>query len=182
MLQRTEYLNIIEEIRNTEKKSLDEYIISVIEPLRRENSNFIVTLYKDINYLINDIDKPYENDLKIIDGDLALTGYQSRLHNLAFWLHTEIIKGFIESSPSNVTLKIEHFEINFLNKPNYTPEYKSKLDKIKQSLKEERKQNLNERENLWEELGDLDNLELKPNIAGIGFNFNNFLNKFNKNK
>ncbi|AZI22501.1 hypothetical protein EIH07_05295 [Chryseobacterium taklimakanense] len=62
MLQRTEYLNIIEEIRNTEKKSLDEYIISVIEPLRNENPNFIETLYKDINYLINDIDKPHEND------------------------------------------------------------------------------------------------------------------------
>ena len=189
MLQRTEYLNIIEEIRNTEKKSLDEYIISVLEPLRNENPNFIEILYKDINYLINDIDKPHENDLKIIggdfsieNGDLALTGYQSRLHNLAFWLHTEIIKGFIESNPSNVTLKIEDFEVNFLNKPNYTPEYKSKLDKIKQSLKRERKQNLNERENLWEKLWDLDNLELKPNIAGIGFNFNNFLNKFNKNK
>ena len=81
-----------------------------------------------------------------------------------------------------MTLKIEDFEVNFLNKPNYTPEYKSKLDKIKQSLKRERKQNLNERENLWEKLWDLDNLELKPNIAGIGFNFNNFLNKFNKNK
>ena len=50
MLKRTDYLDLIEEIRNTEKKSIDEYIDKVLEPLRSENEFFIETLYKDIRY------------------------------------------------------------------------------------------------------------------------------------
>lgn len=187
MLKRDDYLNLIEEIRNTEEKSLDEYIYKVLEPLRAENANFIETLYKDIHYLIKDIDKPGENDLAIEDGDLViengdlkLTGYQSRLHNLSIWLHMEICKGYMEKNPLQFSDNIENFENNFLNKPNYTPEYKAKLDKVKKSLKKERKQNLNEKENLWNKIFDWDNLELKPNIAGVGINFNEIINKFRK--
>jgi hypothetical protein len=84
MLKRDDYLNLIEEIRNTEKKSLDEYIEKVLEPLRLENLYFSETLYKDIHYLLKGIDKEGENDLVIEnsdfvedDGDLKLTGYQS---------------------------------------------------------------------------------------------------------
>lgn len=185
MLKRIEYLSLIEEIRNTEKKSLDEYIETVLEPLRNENVNFIETLYKDIHYLLKDIDKKGENDLEIKngslvieDGSLKLTGYQSRLHNLSLWLHMEIVKKSMEENPLQFVSKMENFEINFLNKPNYTPEYKSALDKIKKSLRKERKQNLGEKENLWEKIWDLDNLELKPNIAGVGINLNNFLSKY----
>ena len=57
MLKRDDYIEIIEDIRNTEKKSLDEYISKVLEPLRSDNDLFIETLYKDICYLLNGIDR-----------------------------------------------------------------------------------------------------------------------------
>ncbi len=188
MLKRTDYLELIEEIRNTEKKSIDEYIDKVLEPLRNENEYFIETLYKDVYYLIKDIDKQGENDLEIKngdlvieDGDLKLTGYQSRLHNLSIWLHLEMVKKFMEDNPFQVVEKMENFELKFLEKPNYTPEYKIALDKIKRSLRKERKQNLGEKENLWDKIWDIENLELKPNIAGIGLNLNNLIDNFKKN-
>lgn len=187
MLKRYDYLHLIEEIRNTDKKSLDEFIEKVLEPLRAENENFIEVLYKDIHYLIKDIDKEGENDLAIEngdfvieEGDLKLTGYQSRLHNLSIWLHIEVCKKLTEKNPLSFLEKMEDFEKNFLNKPNYTPEYKAKLDKIKRSLKKERKLNLGEKENFWNKIFDLDNLELKPNFAGIGINGNNLIDKFRK--
>jgi len=187
MLKRDDYINLIEEIRNTDKKSLDEFIEKVLEPLRKENENFIEVLYKDIHYLIKDIDKEGENDLAIENGDfvieggdLKLTGYQSRLQNLSIWLHIEVCKKIVEGNPLIFVQKMEDFENNFLNKPNYTPEYKAKLDKIKRSLKKERKLNLGEKENFWNKIFDIDNLELKPNIAGIGINGNNLIDKFRK--
>ncbi|WP_071146662.1 hypothetical protein [Bacteroides ihuae] len=187
MLKRDDYLNIIEEIRNTDKKSIDEFIEKELEPLRIENDNFIEILYKDIHYLIKDIDKKGENDLAIKDGRLIiedesikLTGYQSRLHNLSIWLHLEVCKKFIEKNPLTFAESMDNFEKLFLDKPNYTPEYKSKLDKIKKSLKEERKLNLGEKENFWNKILHIDNFELKPNIAGIGININEIINKFTK--
>lgn len=187
MLKRNDYLNLIEEIRNTDKKSLDEFIEKVLEPLRIENDNFIEILYKDIYYLIKDIDKKGENDLSIENGDLVikdggikLTGYQSRLHNLSIWLHMEVCKKIIEKNPLTFIDRMADFEKNFLEKPNYTPEYKSKLDKIKRSLKKERTLNLGEKENFWNKIFDIDNLELKPNIAGLGINLNELINKFRK--
>ncbi len=180
MLKRTDYLELIEEIRNTEKKSIDEYVDKVLEPLMADNEYFIETLYKDIYYLIKDIDKQGEGDLGVENGDLKSTGYQSRLYNLSIWLHMEITKKFIEENPLKFIEKMENFETNFLEKPDYTPEYKAALDKIKRSLKKERKQNLGEKENLWEKVWDWDNLELKPNIYGIGLNFNNLIDKFKK--
>jgi hypothetical protein len=187
MLNRDEYINLIEEIRNTDLKSLDEFIEKVLEPLRKENVNLIEVLYKDIHYLIIDIDKNRENDLAIEngdivieEGDLKLTGYQSRLHNLSIWLQIEVFKKIAEGNPLGFVQKMEDFENNFLNKPNYTPEYKAKLDKIKRSLKKERKLNLGEKENFWNKIFDIDNLELKPNFAGIGINGNNLIDKFRK--
>jgi len=116
-------------------------------------------------------------DLIIENGDFKLTGYQSRLHSLSIWLHSEICEKFIYESPSNFINKIEDFENNYLNKPNYTPEYKAKLDKIKESLKKERKLNMGEKETFWGVVLDWENLELKPNFAGIGININNVINK-----
>lgn len=187
MLKPIDYLNLIEEIRNTDIKSLDEYIDKVISPLRLDNENFLEKLYKDVHYLLKDIDKKGENDLALEngalvleDGHLKLTGYQSRLHSLAMWLHLEICKKLMGDIPLTFISKIENFEKNYLNKPNYTPEYKSKLDKIKKSLKQERRLNLGEKESFWEKVLDSDNLELKPNISGIGLNLNNLINKFKK--
>ena len=187
MLKRDDYIKIIEEIRNTDKKSIDEFIEKELEPLRVDNKNFIEIMYKDIHYLIKDIDKKSDNDLVIEkgdivieDGDFKLTGYQSRLHSLSNWLHMEVCKKFIENNPTTFVDSIENFEKNFLDKPNYTPEYKSKLDAIKKSLKKERKLNSGEKENFWTKILDFDNLELKPNIAGFGINFNELINKFRK--
>ncbi len=187
MLKPDDYLELIEEIRNTDIKSLDEYIEKVINPLRHENENFIEKLYKDIHYLIKDIDKKDENDLAIENGDfvikngsLKLTGYQSRLHNLSVWLHMEICRKLLEGNPFNFLNNMEIFERDYLNEPNYTPEYKAKLDSIKKSLKKERKLNLGQKESFWGKVWDLDNLELKPNIGGIGLNLNNFFDKFRK--
>lgn len=187
MLKRDDYIKLIEEIRNTDKKSLDEFIEKVIEPLRAKNENFIEVLYKDVHYLIKDIDKAGENDLAIEngdfvieDGDLKLTGYQSRLHNLSIWLHIEVSKKLIEENPLTFVAKMEDFEKNFLNKSNFTPEYKAKLDNIKRSLKKERKLNIGEKESFWNKIFDIDNLELKPNFAGIGINGNNLIDKFRK--
>lgn len=189
MLNRTGYLTLIEEIRNTEAKSLDEFIIKRLEPLRLENANFIETLYKDIYYLLEDIDKKGEGDLAIENGDLViedggikLTGYQSRLHSLSIWLHMEMVKKFSEDSPFQFIEKMENFQKNFVKKANYTPEYRAELDKIKRSLKKERKQNLNEKDTIWEKIWSSDNFELKPNIAGLGINLNEIINRFKKSK
>ncbi|HQY80782.1 MAG: hypothetical protein IPH00_10675 [Flavobacteriales bacterium] len=187
MLKRDDYLNLIQEIRNTDKRSLDEFIEKVIEPLRQQNDHFIEVLYKDIYYLIKDIDQVGENtlaikngDFVIEDGDLKLTGYQSRLHNLSIWLHLEVCKKYSEANPLTFVERMEDFEKNILEKPNYTPEYKAKLDQVKRSLKKERKLNLGEKENFWNKIFDVDNLELKPNIFGIGINGNNIISKFRK--
>lgn len=187
MLKPDDYLNLIEEIRNTDIKSLDKFVDKVINPLRLDHENFLEKLYKDIHYLLKDIDKKGENELAlengsfgIEDGHLKLTGYQSRLHSLAMWIHLEICKKLLEDSPLTFITKIENFEKNYLNKPNYTPEYKTKLDKIKKSLKKERRLNLGEKESFWEKVLDSDNLELKPNIGGMGLNLNNLIKKFRK--
>lgn len=45
MLKPIDYLNLIEEIRNTDIKSLDEFINKVINPLRLDNENFLEKLY-----------------------------------------------------------------------------------------------------------------------------------------
>ena len=80
MLKPDDYINLIEEIRNTDIKSLDEYIDKVITPLREENQNLLEKLYKDINYLIKDIDKKGENNLAIENGDLGKS-----LNELAYY-------------------------------------------------------------------------------------------------
>lgn len=75
---------------------------------------------------------------------------------------------------------MEDFKKSFLEKFDYTPEYKAKLDKIKRSLKQERRQNLGLDNNFWNKILDMDNLELKPIFFGLGVNLNNFINKFRK--
>jgi len=40
--------------------------------------------------------------------------------------------------------------------------------------------NLGEKETFWNKVLDFDNLELKPNICGIGIDINELINKFKK--
>ncbi len=189
MLKRDEYLLIIDNIRNVEKASLDEFIIKELIPLKKDNDFFIETLYKDINYILTDLDKPGDNDLAEEngdwveeDGDLKLTGYQTRLHDILLWLHMEMVEKMTSSAeyPNQFIEKMENFEERFLNKQNYTPEYKIKLDIIKQSLKSERHQNTGGKISWFRRLLALDNLELKPNIAGFGINLKEVIKKFKK--
>ncbi len=189
MLKRDDYANIIEDIRNTEKISIDEYIEKHLIPLKEDNQFFIETLYKDIYYVIDGLDKPGDNDLVIENGDLVLedgdfklTGYQTRLHDILTWLHLEVVQKISANNkyPNQFSEKIQDFEKNFLGKINYTPEYKAKLDKIKQSLKKERLQNY-DKDNSWiKKFINPDFLELKPNIAGIGLNINAIINTLKK--
>jgi len=144
MLKREDYANIIEDIRNAEKISLDEYIDKHLIPLRADNQFFIETLYKDIHYVLKGLDKEGDNDLVIEngdfvveDGDFKLTGYQTRLHDILNWLHMEVVTRILTEikHPNELSEKIQDFERNFLLKTSYTPEYRATLDKINKSLK-----------------------------------------------
>ena len=161
MIARDYYIELIEEIRNTEKISIDDFIKEKLEPLMKQNNHFVEILYKDIYYLIKDIDKEGEGDLAIENGSLIiesdglrkgikLTGYQSRLHQISIWLHMQIVEKFMQESPLQFIEKMEDFEKYYLSKSDYTPEYRAKLDKIKESLIEERRQNLNEKKSIVE--------------------------------
>lgn len=189
MLKREDYANIIEDIRNAEKISLDEYIDKHLIPLRADNQFFIETLYKDIHYVLNGLDKEGDNDLVIEngdfvieDGDFKLTGYQTRLHDILNWLHLEVVTRISSEIkyPNELSEKTQDFERNFLLKTSYTPEYKATLDKINKSLKKERSQNHDKNNSWFKKLADPDNLELKPNFMGLGVNINEIINKFRK--
>ncbi|MEP7377758.1 MAG: hypothetical protein ABI675_30435 [Chitinophagaceae bacterium] len=189
MLQREEYLILIENIRNTEKIALDDYITKHLMPLKNENDSFVEILYKDIYYILKDVDQPGDNELVIEDGDFALedddiklTGYQTRLHDILIWLHTEMIEKIAKSikNPNNIINKLEKFKC-FLEKESYTPEYKQRLDKIKRSIKAERKQNYgNSKGAKLSRIFDLDNFSLKPNIGGMGIDVNKIIEKLKK--
>ena len=189
MLKREDYANIIEDIRNAEKISLDEYIDKHLIPLRADNQFFIETLYKDIHYVLKGLDKEGDNDLVIEngdfvveDGDFKLTGYQTRLHDILNWLHMEVVTRILTEikHPNELSEKIQDFERNFLLKTSYTPEYRATLDKINKSLKKERSQNHDKNNSWFKKLADPDNLELKPNFMGLGVNINEIINKFRK--
>lgn len=189
-LDRKIYLNLIQQIRNTEKPSIDDYIEKKLIPLQNDNPNFIKTLYKDITYVLEGIDKPGDNDLMVEngdffveDGELKLTGYQTRLHDVLIWLHQEVVKEIIEKYPNPEVFiqKIENFENHFLKRRNYTPEYLKELDEIKKSIKNERKFNFENKNSRLSRFLDPELLELKPNIFGMGFNLNELINKV-KNK
>ena len=180
---------IIEELRNSEKIVLDDYIDKILVPLKIENPNFLKTLYKDILYVLDGLDKPDENDLVIEngdfvieDGDFKITGYQTRLHDISIWLHQE----FIEDSLTKKNKLIDIVEVlkkaekKLIKQENLTTEYREKLDIIKKSLKKERKANFENKSNGVKKYFDTDVLELKPNFFGIGINLNELINKMKK--
>ncbi len=183
-------LEIIRQLRNTEKISLDDYIENILIPLKEQNRNFLKILYKDILYVLDGLDKPEDNDLLfengelvIEDGGLKLSGYQTNLHYIAIWLHREFVT---ETLTENIGLKnlnteLENAELKLFQRDKLTPEYKTELEKIKRSLQKERKSNYDNKNNGLEKYLDFDVLELKPNIFGIGFNLNKIINRA-KNK
>lgn len=182
-------LIIIQELRNSEKRTLDDYIDKVLIPLGEQNPTFSEILYKDIVYVMEGLDKDEDNDLMIENGDFIikdsdymLTGHQTRLHDIVIWLHIEAIKKIESQSkhPNDFLDRIEKFNTDFLRDFNFILEYKIELDKIKASLKKERKHNYENRKGGLSKYFDPNILELKPNIMGLGININEIINKFNK--
>lgn len=162
MWTREDNITIINEIRNVERKGLDAYIDKRLIPLQKEYDFFIETLYKDIFYIINGIDEKGDNDLVLTengdiavedDGEYKISGYQTRLHDVAVWLHQQVVQKMVEGFPDFLknfkgpedydyfSESMQAFERNVLYKKDYTPEYKKKLDKIKQSIRDERQRN-----------------------------------------
>ena len=182
-------LKIIRDLRNSEKITLDSFIGKVLTPLNEENPTFCETLYKDIVYLLDSIDNEDDNeimiengDFVIEDGDFKLSGYQTRLHDIIIWLHMEVVKKFETQSkdPNDLIIKLENFNNKFLTNFNFTPEYKKELDKIKDSIRKERKFNYGNNKPGLSKYLDPDILELKPNILGLGINLNEIINKLRK--
>ncbi len=192
VLNRNTYLDILEEIRNTERISIDEYIDQRLIPLQKEHPAFVKILYKDISYVLDGIDKDSDNDLEVKDGDFViedgdfkLTGYQTRLHDILIWLHMEVSKEMVEkfTDPEVYLRRMEEFENGDLKRMTYKPEYRAKLEDIRNSIKAERSHNYmgvkeKETNKVW--YGDF--LELKPNFFGLGINFNAIINRLWKRK
>tara|TARA_R110002072_G_scaffold301914_3_gene482839 strand:+ start:26 stop:613 length:588 start_codon:yes stop_codon:yes gene_type:complete len=184
---RNSNLEIIRQIRNSEKISLDDYIDKVLIPLKEENPNFLNTLYKDIVYVLDGLDNDllFENgELVIEDGDFKLTGYQTRLHDIGNWLHQEFVRKTMENIDvgfESISDKLENAELQLLKNDTLTIEYKLELNKIKKSIEKEKKHNHDNKSNGLKKYLDFDILELKPNIFGLGINFNEIINKA-KNK
>ena len=179
---------IIEQIRNLESISVDGYIENILIPLKEKNPAFCEVLYKDIVYVLDGLDQEGDNDLVFENGDLAiengdfkLTGYQTRLHDIVIWLHMDYLDKILNEAKNpdftQIGDAIEKKEKEFLLNFNFTPEYKVQLDKIRASLKKERKANYENPKKGLSKFLDPDILELKPNIMGIGFNLNELINR-----
>lgn len=171
------YLNIklIEEIRNTDYSSLDNYIDNRLKPLQEVNREFYKSLYIDISYLLNDYLKKNhsdivtnEGDIVIKDGDILIDTniVDNNLFNTLLWLHIELFKNVIKNSQN-----IDNIELDFVREYSFTNEYKSELDKIKNKL-----DNSNNKLNL-KKFANSDIFELKPNLFGIGININEIIKK-----
>ena len=181
-------IQIIEQIRNLESISIDGFIENILIPLKEKNPAFCEVLYKDIVYVLDEIDQEDDNDLVIENGDFAiengdlkLTGYQTRLHDIVIWLHMEYLNKIIKETRNHDFMligdAIENKEKEFLLNFSFTSEYKAQLDKISASLKKERKTNYENHKKGLSKFLDPDILELKPNIMGIGFNLNELINR-----
>jgi len=151
LLVREDNLKIIEEIRNLEKGALGDYIRKKLVPLKDDNAVFYETLYKDILYVLRNVDEPGDNDLVEengnwpvfdADGKAKLTGYQTRLHEILLSLHSYKAGKIFADKPFNFSEEMRRFEKDtLLNIYTYTPEYKEKLDKINRSIIKERNDN-----------------------------------------
>jgi len=143
-------LKIIEQVRNLPVKSLDDYIKKILIPLNEQNPNFNNALYKDILYVLEGFDKEDEGDLVIEngslvieDGGIKLSGYRISLHALCVWLHTEHIESYINKN-INVDAILKNLKSSkqeLYRRENYTPTYKTQLDRIKDDLIKERMNN-----------------------------------------
>jgi len=177
MLKRDDFLTIIEDIRNTEKVALDEYIEKILIPLQNSSEHFIDTLYKDINYILASVDSASDNDLAIFEGDIVLdgddiqlTGYQTRLHDVSIWLHQQIIEKMVQKGqgPQAILNDLERLSDEHTFIISYTPEYRKKLDEIKESIRAERFQNLYQHPSVFEQIFERQNQPQKMTLIESG--------------
>lgn len=184
-LDRNQYLAIIEEVRNLERFSLDSFIEKKLVPAGEQDSNFLKVLYKDINYILADVDEAGDNDLiiengdfVIEDGDLKLSGYQTNLHYLIGWLHMQLVAETITSQPlERIEHTLETFETDFLGRITYTPEYRTKLDLVKASIIQERKHNYKNKK--WKRKSSMPLEEIE---VSAGFKFLGIMFRFRRHK
>jgi len=182
-------LEIIRQLRNSEKMSLDNFIGKILIPLKDDNPTFLKVLYMDICYILKGLDHDTDNDLLIEggdfvfeEGDIKLTGYQTRLHDITVWLHSELILEAVgkTDNPKDFLRELGKFEEEIGKKNNYTPEYKSELQKVKRSIIKEKRDNYSNDDEGLKKYLDFEVLELKPNLFGIGINFNEIINRWNR--
>jgi len=176
-------LKLIDQLRNLEKVSLDHYIENVLLPLQNANPSFYFTLYKDINFVINNSDIEGDDN---IDSTLENNNerYQTRLHDISIWLHLELLKQLnIESLELTELSKVlKAFDAKIAANSNYTPEYKTALLEIRKSFKKELELNYDRNEFGIKKYLDLDVMldlvKIRPNIMGIELDINGIIDRF----
>lgn len=181
VLTREEYFQIILEIREVERISLDAYMQDRYDRYIGKNPDFVKILYKDINNILEGVDKECDHDLVIEDGDLVwdgddfkLTGHPTNLHYALTWLHMQLVEEFTKKDVLDFMRKMQHFEEKFLKTNFDTPAYQQKIKVLGDELKRER----NSKDKggwTWSDLNSM--VELKPNIAGIGINLNEIFSR-----
>ncbi len=186
VLTRDDYYQMMLEIRELERISVGDYLEDKFEKYSKRNPDFVKILYKDISKVLDGVDHDGDNDLVIENGDfvieygdLKLSGHPTNLHFAVIWLNIKLIELFATNGIRTYDQNMENFENDFL-KHNYdTHAYSKKLKALTFELKKER----NSKDNkgwVWNDL--IDYVELKPNIAGIGINFNAILKRISNKK
>jgi hypothetical protein len=176
VLTRDEYFKIILEIRDLERISLSNYLQDKYEKLYSKNPHFVKILYKDIYKILDKVDNECDKDIIIESGDflveysdIKLTGYPTNLHFALVWLYSMLVESLNMASTKEIYAELDRFENDFL-KINYdTPAYTKKLAELRLQLRKECNEK-NKTGLIWKDLNDF--IELKPNIGGIGINFN----------
>lgn len=164
VLVRDDYFQIIMEIYNLHRDTLDNYLTDKYNKLTAKNPLFVACLYKDIKKVMEGVHKEGEPDLLIEDGDfvieygdLKLTGNPSIFDDALTWLWAKFMEGVVNNTSLNkdndkkqiktnleeiwqtqmdrVSLQIKQFENEFLNRNDYTPEYSKKIAELNQKLK-----------------------------------------------
>lgn len=164
VLIRDDYFQIILEIYNLHRDTLDTYLTDKCNKLIFKNPLFVACLYKDINKVMEGVHKEGEPDLLIKNGDfvieygdLKLSGNPSIFDDAMTWLWAKLMEGFINNASFKVdtdikqmqtdfskvwndqmdktTGLIKHFEEEFLKRNDYTPAYAKKIAELNKELK-----------------------------------------------
>lgn len=184
VLTRDEYFNIIEEIRNIAKISLDDYMQERYNRAIKKNPHFVKLLYKDIHdvlYFKNNASKiVIENgDLVIENGDIKI--YPEYIYtNLDYaytWLHMQLISDYVQQHGAN---RLHQFDVS-----KYLFEDLKNSPSVNQKIKEFRKSVAEEKNPIIEKKWSLQELNkiftLKPGLFGMSIDINTIISKLLSN-